>query len=186
MGLGAYPVPQALRELDNDPSDLELFQEMWPEICAEETTYDAYAAAPYLMDFAARLDTADADDYLIVAGLIATYASEVPSDLEPAFKNAMQRGLELTLQRLQKCKTNEDLRYLLASVAAMRGRTDLASVLQDLGAIQEPARRAELACLPPICGRRWTGPDRPGLSPPAVLHVGSALRVCRTSGSHGF
>ena len=50
----------------------------------------------------------------------------------------MQRGLELTLQRLQKCKTNEDLRYLLASVAAMRGRTDLASVLQDLGAIQEP------------------------------------------------
>src|SRR6476620_3027303 len=138
MGPGAYPVPQALRELDNDPSDLELFREMWAEICAEETTYDAaYAAAPYLMEFAARLDTADADEYLIVAGLIATYASEVPSDLEPAFKNAMQRGLELTLQRLQKCKTNEDLRYLLASVAAMRGRTDLASVLQDLGAIQE-------------------------------------------------
>ena len=124
MGPGAYPVPQVLRELDNDPSDVELFREMWPEICAEETTYDAaYAAAPYLMDFAARLDTADADEYLIVAGLIATYASEVPSDLEPAFKNAMQRGLELTLQRLQKCKTNEDLRYLLASVAAMRGRT---------------------------------------------------------------
>ena len=116
-GPGGVPGPAGAQGVHNDPSDLELFREMWPEICAEETTYDAYAAAPYLMDFAARLDTADADDYLIVAGLIATYASEVPSDLEPAFKNAMQRGLELTLQRLQKCKTNEDLRYLLASVA---------------------------------------------------------------------
>ena len=139
MGPGAYPVPQALRDLGDDPSDLELFREMWPEICAEETTYDAaFAAAPYLMDFAARLGTADADEYLIVAGLIATYASEVPSDLEPAFGAAMQRGLTLALERLKNCKTNADLRYLLASVAAMRGRTDLAEALQNLDAIQEP------------------------------------------------
>jgi hypothetical protein len=139
MGPGAYPVPQALRVLGDDPSDLELFQELWPEICAEETTYDAaFAAAPYLIDFAARLRTAEADQYLIVAGLIATYASEVPSDLEPAYRKAMQRGLTLALERLENCQTNADLRYLLASVAAMRGRTDLAELLQDLDAIQEP------------------------------------------------
>ncbi len=138
MGPGAYPVPQALRDLSDDPSDLELFHEMWPEICAEETTYDAaFAAAPYLIDFAARLGTAEADQYLIVAGLIATYASEVPSDLEPAFRKAMRRGLALALERLESCRTNGDLRYLLASVAAMRGRTDLAAVLQDFDAIQE-------------------------------------------------
>jgi hypothetical protein len=138
MGPGAYPVPQALRELGEDPSNLELFGEMWPEICAEETTYDAaFAATPYLMDFAARLGTADSDEYLIVAGFIATYAAEVPSDLEPAFRAALQRGLALALERLKNCKTNADLRYLLASVAAMRGRTDLASVLQNLDAIQE-------------------------------------------------
>ena len=139
MGPGAYPVPQALRDLGDDPSDLELFREMWPEICAEETTYDAaFAAAPYLMDFAGRLDPADADEYLIVAGLIATYASDVPSDLEPAYRTAMHRGLALALGRLENCTTDADLRYLLASVAAMRGRTDLAEVLQDLDAIQEP------------------------------------------------
>jgi hypothetical protein len=139
MGPGAYPVPQALRELSDDPSDLELFGEMWPEICAEETTYDAaFAAAPYLIDFAGRVDPADADAYLIVTGLIATYASDVPSDLEPAFRTAMHRALNLALERLKTCKTNADLRYLLASVAAMRGRTDLAEVLQDLDAIQEP------------------------------------------------
>lgn len=139
MGPGAYPVPQVLRALGDDPSDLELFREMWSEICAEETTYDAaFAAVPYLMDFAGRLDPADADEYLIMAGLIATYASDVPSDLEPAYRTAMHRGLTLVLERLETCKTNADLRYLLASVAAMRGRTDLAEVLQDLDAIQEP------------------------------------------------
>jgi hypothetical protein len=142
MGPGAYPVPQALRDLGDDPSDLELFREMWPEICAEETTYDAaYAAAPYLVDIAARPDTAN--QYLIVLGLIATYASDVPSDLEPAFRTAMRRGLTLALERLETCRTDADLRYLLASVAAMRGRPDLAEVLQDLDAIQEPC---------PTCG----------------------------------
>lgn len=139
MGPGAYPVPQALRDLGDDPSDRERFRELWSELCAEETTYDAaFAAAPYLMDFAERLDPADADEYLIVAGLIATYASDVPSDLEPAFRTAMHRGLTLALARLESCRTNADLRYLLASVAALRGRTDLAEVLQDLDAIQEP------------------------------------------------
>ena len=139
MGPGAYPVPQALRDLGNDPSDLELFREMWPEICSEETTYDAaFAAAPYLVDLAAGSGTAGADEYLIVVGLIATHASEVPGDLEPAFRTAMHRGLSLALERLEVCKTNAELRYLLASVAAMRGRTDLAAVLQDLDAIQEP------------------------------------------------
>ncbi|MCK9824793.1 hypothetical protein NOCD_15005 [Nocardioides cavernae] len=138
IGPGAYPVPQALRALGDDPSDLDLFKEMWPEICAEETTYDAaFAALPYLMDFAGRVEPADADEYLIVAGLIATYAPDVPSDLEPAFRTAMRRGLTLTLERLENCTTDADLRYLLASVAAMRGRTDLAEVLQDLDAIQE-------------------------------------------------
>ena len=49
----------------------------------------------------------------------------------------MRRGLTLTLERLENYTTDADLRYLLASVAAMRGRTDLAEVLQDLDAIQE-------------------------------------------------
>jgi len=144
MGPGAYPVPQALRDLDDDPSDLELFREMWPEICAEETTYDAaFACLPYLMDLAGRRDNAHSDEYLIVAGLIATYASDVPSDLEPAYRAAMHRGLTLALERLESCGTGAELRYLLATVAAMRGRTDLAEVLQDLDAIQEPC---------PTCG----------------------------------
>ena len=41
MGPGANAVPQASRALDDAPSDRELFTEMWPEICAEGTTYDA-------------------------------------------------------------------------------------------------------------------------------------------------
>jgi len=144
MGPGAYPVPQVLRHLGDDPTDLELFREMWPEICSEDITYDsAFAATPYLIDLAAGLGTADADPYLIVVGLIATYASEVPSDLEPAYRTALQRGLTVALERLETCTPDADLRYLLGSVAAMRGRTDLAEVLQNLDAVQEPC---------PTCG----------------------------------
>lgn len=149
MGPGAYPVPQALRQLGDDPSDRELFWELWPELCAEETTYDAaFAALPYLVDLAEGPGTADADQYLIVAGLIATYASDVPTDLEPAFRAALRRGLTLTLERLESCTTKANLRYLLASVAAMRGRTDLAQVLQDLDAIQEPCPTCETVVHP--------------------------------------
>lgn len=138
MGPGAYPVPQALRDLGDDPADRERFRELWAELCAEETTYDAaYAALPHLVDLAARVDPSDADEYLVVAGLIATYASEVPGDLEPAYTEARRRGLTLALERLASCGTGADLRYLLASVAALRGRTDLAEVLQDLDAIQD-------------------------------------------------
>jgi hypothetical protein len=44
---------------------------------------------------------------------------------------------------LPGCPVDHSLRYLLAAVAAFRGRADLASVLQDMDAVQE-------AC--PSCG----------------------------------
>ena len=144
MGPGGYPVHEALRALDDDPSHRELFREMWAELCAEETTYDAaFAAVPYLVDLAGRVDSEADNSYLIVTGLITTYAGDVPSDLAPAYRSALERALSLALDRLQACRTNADLRYLLATVAALRGRPDLACVLQDLDAIQEPC---------PTCG----------------------------------
>lgn len=166
MGPGAYPVPQALRALGDAPSDLELFQELWPEICSEETTYDvAFAAAPYLVDFAARLGSPEADEYLIVAGLIATYAAEVPSDLEPAFRAAMRRGLDLALERLKVCRTNSELRYLLGSVAAMRGadgpRCHPAGPRRDPGTVLVVRHRRT--------SRGAAGSHRTG---PSVLNIG--------------
>jgi hypothetical protein len=55
----------------------------------------------------------------------------------------MDAARTLTLRALVGCTTGDELRYLLAAVAAFRGRTDLASALQNLDVIQEPC---------PACG----------------------------------
>jgi hypothetical protein len=139
MGLRGGRVRDALRALADDPSESHVFNEMWPEICSEETTYDAaYAAAPYLVSFAEQMPTGDDLEYLIVLGLIATYAEQIPGDLEPAYRRALTRAQTLVLERLSECPVDHNLRYLLAAVAAFRGRTDLADVLGNLDAIQEP------------------------------------------------
>jgi hypothetical protein len=122
----------------------DAFSEMWPEICSEATTYDAaYAAAPYLTTIAGSLPVLRSIEYLIVLGLIETYASDVPPDLEAGYRGALLDAQALAFARLPDCPVDHSLRYLLAAVAAFRGRADLASVLQDMDAVQE-------AC--PSCG----------------------------------
>ncbi len=113
---------------------------MWPEICSEGTTYDvAFAAAPYLAEFAQRAPTDKSVEYLLVLGLIVTEAGVVPADLEPAYSSALTHGLALALERLSDCPIDHTLRYLLAAVAALRGRADLASALQNLDAVSASA-----------------------------------------------
>jgi hypothetical protein len=138
MGREGEDVRDALRVLTANPSDMWVFREMWPTICSEERTYDAaFAAAPYLVALAEQVPTQEASEFLIVLGLIVTYAGVVPSALEPAYRKATADALSVALRRLADCPIDNTLRYLLAAVAAFRGRTDLASVLQDLDAIQD-------------------------------------------------
>jgi hypothetical protein len=136
MGHEGERVRDTLQRLSADPSQISLFSEMWPEICSEGTTYDvAFATAPYLVEFAQRAPTGDSVEYLVVLGLIATEAGVVPADLEPAYTAALTHGLALSLERLSDCPIDHTLRYLLAAVAALRGRADLASALQNLDAV---------------------------------------------------
>lgn len=103
---------------------------------SEGTTYEAaFAAAPYLVELARRAPADESVDYLVVLGLIETDAGTVPGDLEPAYEKALSDGLALALTRLSDCPTDHELRYLLGTVAALRGRTDLAAVLQNLDAV---------------------------------------------------
>jgi hypothetical protein len=144
MGREGEDVRSAFRVLTANPSQTPVFGEMWPTICSEGRTYDvAFAAAPYLVPFAKQVPTQEAIEYLIVLGLIVTYAGVAPSDLEPAYRKATADALSVALRRLVDCPIDVTLRYLLAAVAAFRGRTDLASVLQDLDAIEVIARHAE-------------------------------------------
>jgi hypothetical protein len=138
MGREGEDVKGALRVLTANPSEMWVFREMWPTICSEERTYDAaFAAAPYLVAFVEQVPTQEASEYLIVLGLIVTYGGVIPNDLEPAYRKATADALGVTLRRLVDCPIDVTLRYLLAAVAAFRGRTDLASLLQDLDAIQD-------------------------------------------------
>jgi hypothetical protein len=143
-GRGAGWVGEAIRELQKGSFDARAFHELWTELCSEDRTYDAaYAAAPYLVEMAARLPLVERTEHLIVLGLIATYAGDLPPDLQPAYRQAIDAALTLTLQALADCPSGHELRYLLSAVAAFRDRTDLASALQNVDAIQEPC---------PACG----------------------------------
>ena len=84
----------ALQALSHDPSRSAVFQEMWPEVCSEGTTYDvAFAAAPYLVGIADQVTPVESIQYLIVLGLIETYADAVPEDLKPTYSQAVSDAL---------------------------------------------------------------------------------------------
>jgi hypothetical protein len=143
-GVGAEWVPDVVRGLQDRALGSDAFRELWPELCSEDRTYDAaFAVAPYLTGIARGLPSHESLEYLIVLGLIETCAGVVPEDLEAAYRWATQDALAHVLERMADCPVGHELRYLLAAVAAFRGRSDLASALQNLDAIQE-------AC--PECG----------------------------------
>jgi hypothetical protein len=144
-------VPIELAKLDENPGDIERFWELLPWLCSESTTYAAaYAAFPYFVDFARRLSSNKRTAYLIAIGLIVASAcpekgsaSEIKPYLKEWYSRAIENALPLLLETLSESTASVDLRYLLASVAAVKGNTRLANVLQDLDAI---------SCDCPKCG----------------------------------
>ena len=136
--MGSEWVTDVIRGLRDRTLGSEAFRELWPELCSEDRTYDAaFAVAPYLTGIVRGLPARESLEYLIVLGLIETCAAEVPEDLEAAYRRATREALAHVLERLADCPAGHELRYLLAAAAAFRGRSDLASALQNLDAIQE-------------------------------------------------
>ena len=137
-GVAGHPtlVPDGLGHLVEHPDDLDAFGELWPQLCSEGTTWPAaFAAAPYLVELARFAKPESASQYLIVLGLFATYAGEPPGDLADAYAAAVIDALPQVTEALRTCRSDETLRYLLGSVAALRGRTELAALLQDVDAV---------------------------------------------------
>jgi hypothetical protein len=62
-------------------------------------------------------------------------------DLVDPYQQACGVALSLAPGHLADCATNETLRYLLATVAALRGGKHLADVLEDLDAISGACER---------------------------------------------
>jgi hypothetical protein len=139
---GAAWVPAWLRHLEAQPTDFARFNEDWPELCSEETTWSAaYAAMPYLVRAAARVPPVDRFDYAIVLGFIIR--DQVQCDpaspmglrpyLAPAFQASIGPALRLASEVLAVPQAGErELRYALMAVAALQGYQVLAICIDRL------------------------------------------------------
>lgn len=136
-------VPDELAELVKNPGDRERFSNLWPWLSSEGTTYSAaYAVVPYMVAFAERLPRDQRFDFLCVVGIVE--ASSCPERgesfaikeyLHTGYRRALSKALALVGDTLGVQHDASDTRYLLATVAALKGHRNLAKVLQDLDCI---------------------------------------------------
>jgi hypothetical protein len=112
-----------------------LFQELLHQYTLSEA---AYAAIPHLVDIARqRPETAK---YLVVlAGQCYAHAGEadapeIPPDLEDGWQAALRAAVPVLLEVLREPGLGEgDVRYLLSSLAALKGYAALATAIEALG-----------------------------------------------------
>lgn len=141
---GTGPVPDVdvaaeLRRLVADPEDEARFDDLWPWLCSENTTWpSAYAAAPYLVDVAAAGPARCRGNRVAVLGLIALYGDpgECPAPVRAAYEGALARALALAVAALPLV-TDGDLRWVLGAVAALKGQHELAEVLVEMDSVSE-------------------------------------------------
>jgi hypothetical protein len=134
-------IPNELAKLIANPADIECFGDLWPWFCSEDTTYAAaYAVVPYLVHLAKQLPREQRSEYLCVIGLVVTHSNptgdpcrELKDFLAESYYAALSEALPLTADTLCENHNLLDTRYLLATVAALKGHRRLANVLQDIG-----------------------------------------------------
>lgn len=125
-------VAAELAALLAEPRDVERFKDLWPYLASEDTTWPAaWAALPYVVDLAAAQPADDRAEALSVIGLILTGGrpSEIPEALAGAARAALRRTYALIGDALPHLDSS-DLAYVLGTIAALRGNSDLALVLQ--------------------------------------------------------
>jgi hypothetical protein len=136
-------VPDELAKLEKDPGNDKCFENLWPWLCSEGTTYAAaYAAVPYFVSFAEKLTAAKRGNYLTVVGLIVADSCpgegesfEIKPYLATGYRTALKKALPLLAETLI-CKDNiTDFRCLIGALAALKGCQKLANVLQDMDCV---------------------------------------------------
>ncbi len=136
-------VPDELAELANNPADRKRFTDLWPWLSSEGTTYAAaYAAVPYMVAFAERLPPEQRFEYLCVIGIVESNSCPeggesfaIKEYLQAGYHRALSKALALIGETLGVGLDASDTRYLLATVAALKGHRKLAKVLQDMDCI---------------------------------------------------
>lgn len=139
-------MPAWLRHVVAQPHDLDHFNNDWPELSSEGTTWSAaYAAMPYLVQAAAHIPPAKRSDYAVVFGFIVR--DQVRCDpaspmglrpyLAPAFRASIGPALRLAAEVLAVPQPGgRELRCALMAVAALQGYRVLAGCIDRLDDVE--------------------------------------------------
>ncbi|HEX8200059.1 MAG TPA: hypothetical protein VF590_06200 [Isosphaeraceae bacterium] len=146
-----------MAKLWENPADVERFNNLWPWLCSEGTTWAAaYAAVPYIVELARRLTPEKRFDYLCFVGLTVICSCpgqgesfEIKPFLEEGYRRAIADALPLLAESLVYQHDATETRYLLAAVAALKGHPQLGGILEHLDSISGQC---------PICGE-WVYPE---------------------------
>ncbi len=116
-----------------------LFQELLHQYTLSQV---AYAAVPHLVDIAKRRP--DARKHLMVLiGACYAHSSDpggpvVPSYLQQEWQSARTAALPLMLEVLEDSQLDEEeIRYLLSSLAALKGQNELSIAIEALDTYKE-------------------------------------------------
>lgn len=129
-------IPDVLKQLQANPLNSELFNDMIPYLCSEGTTWDAaYAAFPYIVELAKNVSPIERTNYLIWLGLIVIDACKiegVEDYVRDDYIKGIKESIPLLLETLKEKNDAIETSYLLASLAAFKGFTQLGEVLANL------------------------------------------------------
>jgi len=132
----ATGVPDILRRLLNDPLNDEVFADLWPELCSEDTAWSAaYAAIPYVNDIAAKRPTENRTEHLWTVGYVVMCTEDegqIPRDLVAEYHEALPVTLAMLAESIVHKHGRDDTRYLLAACAALQGHVKLGELLANL------------------------------------------------------
>lgn len=128
-------VPEVLACLLKNPADTATFQNFWPYLCSEGTTWPAaYAAAPYVFKIAGALDPVQRAEHLIFIGysLINMDKGLKDNEIMKDYSDCVKQALPLAAESALKCENPNVMQHLLASVAAFKGFQSLAVAIDDI------------------------------------------------------
>jgi hypothetical protein len=135
-------VPKELAWLLEHPEDQQRFNELWPDLCSEGTTWSAgYAAVPHVVEIARRLPPPLRTEHLLFVGFAAIcerpdYGEgfQINEYLEPAYREALTQALPLLTDTLGCPHDEITTRYLLAALSALKGFRRLGAIIENLDA----------------------------------------------------
>jgi hypothetical protein len=151
-------VPDILAKLVEHPERTELFSDLWPWLCSEGTAWAAsYAAVPYAVDFARRVSPANRFEYLLFVGLVAQCSCsesglsfEINPYLVADYEEALKLAVPLLAETLPLKHDQTETRYILSSIAALKGHSKLADVLGNIACICGQCEQCGVSVYPEV------------------------------------